>query len=79
MPYITAAEEEYKKVNPGKDLPTANGIDKARQAYAYYPKACGEKSCKFMLVLHGCGGRAENFAKSYTPIAADNDIVMVFP
>ena len=51
------------------------------EGYVYYPDNCvtGTKKCKFSLVLHGCGGTASREVSYYGPVAAANDIIMVYP
>ena len=51
------------------------------EGYLYIPDACvdGKKKCKMSLVLHGCGGTVSREVSYYGPVAAANDIIMVYP
>jgi len=45
----------------------------------YIPTACASKRCNMQLILHGCTRPAEEMVKYWAPMAAKNDIVVVFP
>ena len=56
-------------------------MEVADTAYVFVPDNCktAGSNCKFMIVSHGKGGRAEAMAKNYAPCAAPYDIIMLFP